>query len=71
VVNYTDKREENNIMKFELTIALGNDTMRSGEDVAEVLYRVATRVEGTDADSGAIVDSNGNTVGSFAFIGQV
>lgn len=50
--------------EFTVRITLGNDAMRSPEDIARELRRVADRVEG-GADGGVVRDANGNTVGEF------
>lgn len=49
--------------QFSLTIILGNDAMRTPEDVADALRRTADRVY---TERGAIFDANGNRVGGFA-----
>lgn len=52
--------------QFKLTIRLGNEAMQDSDDIAEALRRSADRIEQRDnAAEGAILDRNGNTVGSF------
>jgi hypothetical protein len=56
------------VSAFRLRIELGNDAMRTGEDVARALREVADQVEGFDpfVPYGArIRDANGNTVGEW------
>jgi hypothetical protein len=53
---------------FNLTIALGNDAMQNGDDIAEALRHTASRVEAGGLEtlqSGPVRDLNGNTVGSW------
>lgn len=61
-------------MKFTLTIDLGNEAMRSGADVANVLGKLARRIELREDGYGdsltpngfvAIFDANGNTIGQW------
>lgn len=52
---------------FSLDIDLGNAAMKDGEDVAEVLRKVANELEAGKTDEGIIFDLNGNRVGGFAF----
>jgi len=42
---------------------MGNDAMQGTDDVATALQDVADRIDTTGAESGAIRDGNGNTVG--------
>ena len=64
-------------MEFRLTIELGNEAMRTGEDVAQALRDVADRI-GTlwgysDMDPigpAPVMDENGNRVGSAEVIGE-
>lgn len=56
--------------RFQLTIELGNDAMRSMRDVAAALQRVADAlkhegIDDVDWPSGRIRDVNGNTVGQW------
>lgn len=58
-------------MKFTLEIELGNDAMRTGADVAEVLERLAHHM-GTrnwaalsEGECQHVHDLNGNTVGKW------
>ena len=58
---------------FKLEIELGNDAMRSTNDIARALEEVAVRLSGqhrsfADADAGRIHDDNGNTVGSWTVL---
>jgi hypothetical protein len=57
-------------MRFIISIELGNDAMKDGEDIGYVLRHVASLLEGrSEADlegyKGKIRDANGNTVGSY------
>lgn len=62
-------------MKFRLDIELGNDAMKTGEDLAQVIQGVANTVRKYNADELAqaadethsmrLRDVNGNTVGSW------
>ena len=49
---------------FELHIDLGNETMKTPQEVAVALRSVADKVE-SGREDGAILDLNGNTVGHF------
>jgi hypothetical protein len=49
---------------FTLTIDLGNDAMQREEDIARALRRIADRIDGGATD-GAVMDDNGNKVGSW------
>lgn len=56
--------------KFVVEIELGNDAMKTGNDVADAITRIASTIrhlEGPDLDPGArrgsIMDPNGNKVG--------
>jgi len=58
-------------MKFTLDIDLGNDAMRSPEDIAHALETVAHRLRNeSDGDTAPIRDTNGNTVGEWAYRGS-
>lgn len=50
---------------FTLTIELGNDAMQTGADVARALREVADRAEWSLVGHMAIMDDNGNRVGSW------
>lgn len=54
---------------FVLRIELGNDAMKTGEDVAEALRGVAENIsvpsDLEDGDYGDVRDFNGNRVGSY------
>ena len=56
-------------MKFEVGIELGNEAMEQYADIAGALRKIARRfdLESTEpinrAESGKIMDSNGNSVG--------
>ena len=57
-------------MQFTLTIALGNEAMRTDGDIADALRQVAVLFAGNDfeditPEDGPIRDVNGNTVGSW------
>jgi hypothetical protein len=49
---------------FTLTIKLGNDAMQTGDDIADALMAVASKVR-SGHEQGRIQDENGNTVGEF------
>jgi hypothetical protein len=57
-------------MRFVLTIDLGNDAMRTGDDVADALTDIAQYMTDEYADEAPLVmstrikDRNGNTVGA-------
>lgn len=51
---------------FEVKISLGNDAMRTHEDVAKALGEVARRLR-RGAQHGKVMDENGNSVGTFEF----
>jgi len=51
-------------MEFTLRIELGNDAMRSPDDIAAALRRVALKVQG-GTGTGKVWDVNGNAVGAF------
>lgn len=53
-------------MKFTVEIELGNDLAQTGKDIAEMLLRVAGRIQYDDLAPKSfanIKDLNGNTVG--------
>ena len=60
-------------MRFMLEIALGNDAMQSGRDVAHALVRAGGQIEravgssplGASGESGVVMDANGNQVGVY------
>lgn len=60
-------------MQFTITLKLGNDAMRTGDDVAEALHAVADRLTHTGSAhdalqpgaGGPMFDANGNRVGSW------
>jgi len=60
-------------MKFTLKIALGNDFMLSGYDVANALRKVSDKLianydcEIDSTCSGVVFDDNGNSVGTWTF----
>lgn len=51
-------------MKFTLTIELGNDAMKSPEDIADALRKAASHIQ-AGYGNGSVRDLNGNTVGSY------
>lgn len=51
---------------FKLEIELGNAAMKSPDDVARALRRIADRLE-AGAEGGKVMDSNGNSVGKWGF----
>jgi len=52
--------------QFSLHIRLGNDGMRTREDVADVLHLACTLVL-IGSDTASIRDVNGNTVGRWTY----
>ena len=56
--------------RFTLTIELGNETMRTSNDVAAALHSVASYLRGSgdwaDIDAGNVRDENGNVVGHWS-----
>ena len=55
-------------MHFRLKIMLGNAAMQTGDESAEALRKVASKVSdysGLGRESGSIRDVNGNTVGEW------
>lgn len=52
---------------FWLSIECGNDAMRTYEDIAEALRKVADRIENGTRE-GRIRDTNGNSVGGFEVV---
>lgn len=56
-------------MKFTLEITMGNDAMRTPEDIATALGDVASRVQ-AGYGNGNIRDLNGNAVGTYEITGQ-
>lgn len=73
-------------MEFTLTITLGNEGMKSAQDVADALHAVSEYLPSGDSiypdphapideyiyreSSGALRDANGNTVGHWEFTGE-
>ena len=52
---------------FTVKIETGNDAMRSPQNVAAALVRIAAHLH-AGKDSGKILDVNGNSVGEFYYI---
>lgn len=55
-------------MQFTLTVDMDNDAFdRDGAELRRILLKVAKRLEDFDgrADRGAVMDVNGNTVGTW------
>lgn len=52
---------------FTVKIETGNDAMRTPQNVAAALVRIAAHLH-SGRDSGKIMDANGNSVGTFEFI---
>jgi hypothetical protein len=50
---------------FKLEIALGNEAMQSPEDISDALQLAAKNMIDGGRVGGVIMDSNGNTVGSY------
>jgi hypothetical protein len=55
--------------RFTFELTLGNDTMKTPNDVARALVRIARVVE-MGVRSGGIADDNGNAVGRFRLTGE-
>lgn len=54
--------------EFTLRIKMGNDAMKTPEDVSESLLAVANLLNfGAGSRSGEIIDLNGNKVGEWGF----
>lgn len=51
--------------EFTVKIELGNAAMMDLEDVARALRRIADRLE-AGSDGGKVMDTNGNSVGTFS-----
>lgn len=54
-------------MKFILEIDIGNDAMRTRQDIATKLREVAKDIQNFEFDSMRISDLNGNKVGQWRF----
>lgn len=56
---------------FVLRIELGNDAMRTADDVSRTLTKIAARLRGRDWDEWTekILDDNGNSIGNFTLSG--
>jgi len=55
---------------FHLHINMGNPAMKTIEDIAEALERVAKEIRRDQAVNSAILDRNGNHVGEFGLVGR-
>lgn len=53
--------------QFTLTVKLGNEAMKTRDDVAKALRHAADALQAGLADEGAIRDDNGNRVGGWSF----
>jgi hypothetical protein len=53
-------------MKFKLEISLGNDAMKSSEDIIGALKYVEAKLQRNS--EGKILDLNGNSVGKWEFV---
>lgn len=51
-----------------INLEFGNATMRTREDVARALKRLAARIENTEELSGTILDTDGNNVGNWGML---
>lgn len=57
--------------KLKLEIELGNDSMKTGSDLAAALVKVADRLAGSRLNNNPgqkILDENGNSVGSWEVV---
>lgn len=54
--------------KFTLMIELGNDGMKSREDVADAILVASYQLTGSRERGGLILDVNGNSVGHWRLI---
>jgi len=52
------------LSEFNLKLELGNEAMQTGSDVARALREVAAKLD-RGADSGRVMDANGNSVGEW------
>lgn len=53
-------------MRFVLSIEMGNEAMRTPEDVSDALVKLGARLARRESDGqGLISDENGNTVGQW------
>lgn len=52
--------------RFILRVELGNDAMRTREQLSRAIRDVATRITIAEHTEGRIRDENGNTVGDWA-----
>jgi len=52
---------------FRVVIVLGNDAMKTPENVANALREIAEAVAKTGVREGNVVDGNGNVVGTFKY----
>lgn len=50
--------------QLAIKIAIGNDAMQDGADLAEAPRKIANEVESGDT-FGAVYDANGNSVGAY------
>lgn len=64
LVDYPEEPSFFHPTTFGLHIDLGNEAMQTGDDVADALEQVARKLR-RGAESGAIMDRNGNRVGIF------
>lgn len=53
--------------KFTIDITLGNDAMQEPTDVAEALNDIAKMLNEHGFSRGAVIDSNGDRVGRYAY----
>jgi hypothetical protein len=53
--------------KFTLTIDMGNAAMRSTDDVARYLRKLAGKIDHECRTEGKVMDENGNSCGEWAF----
>lgn len=57
-------------MRFQLTIDSDNEAMRTADDVARALRKVANRLAGESDGAMSIFDDNGNNVGEWSLRGS-
>ena len=62
-------------MSFSLNIYLGNDGMKTPQDVARALQEVIRRLQGNDPTelcaAGSLYDINGNSVGKWEYYNPI
>ena len=54
--------------KFQLTVEMGNDAMRTVDDIADMLEATAQKIRSYGVAGVKIQDMNGNTVGETGLV---